>query len=82
MEVLVGATPVTESFVRVFLKSFVLLDLAPDITERAITIRRERRLKLPDAIILATAEINGLTLVTRNTRDFFAGAGIEIPYVL
>ncbi len=82
MEVLVGATAATEGFVRTFLKSFVLLDLTPAIAERAILIRRQKRLKLPDAIILASAEINGLTLVTRNTRDFVADAGIDIPYVL
>ena len=36
-------------------------------------MRRERRIKLPDAIILATAEIENRLLITRNTRDFPAG---------
>jgi hypothetical protein len=46
-------------------------------------VRRERRLKLPDAIILATAETADRLLITRNTRDFPANdPGIRIPYRL
>ena len=37
---------------------------------KAIEIRKIYRIKLPDAIIAATAKVNGLTLVTRNLRDF------------
>ena len=45
-------------------------------------IRRERRaLKSPDAIILASAQMRGRILVTRNTKDFPASMpGIRIPY--
>ena len=40
-------------------------------------------LKSPDAIILATAQIRGRTLVTRNSKDFQADMpGIRVPYVL
>jgi predicted nucleic acid-binding protein len=51
---------------------------------RAAALRRERpRLKLPDAIILATAQTRGRVLVTRNTKDFPAEMpGIRVPYVL
>ena len=41
------------------------------------------RVKLPDAIILATAQSAASILVTRNTRDFPVGPpGIRVPYKL
>jgi hypothetical protein len=40
-------------------------------------------MKLPDAIIQATAEGAGRVLITRNTRDFPASTpGVRIPYTL
>ena len=36
----------------------------------AIEIRRIQRIKLPDAIIAATAKVRNLCLVTRNINDF------------
>jgi predicted nucleic acid-binding protein len=40
-------------------------------------------MKLPDAVILATARTHGLPLLTRNTRDFPAGdPTILVPYTL
>ena len=41
--------------VRAFLDSVILCDLTPRIRVQAVGIRREHRLKLPDAIICATA---------------------------
>lgn len=40
------------------------------IADRVVKIRRSHTIKLPDAIIAATAMSEGLTLVTRNTDDF------------
>ncbi len=37
---------------------------------KAIEIRKKYRLKLPDAIIVATTIVNNLTLITRNEKDF------------
>src|SRR3546814_2328954 len=46
-------------------------EIDDEIAHRAAALRRERpRLKSPDAIILATAQIRGRVLVTRNTKDF------------
>jgi len=67
-----------------FLERFGLDEIDDEISHRAAALRRERpRLKSPDAIILATAQIRGRILVTRNTRDFPAEMpGIRIPYTL
>ncbi|KAF1053451.1 MAG: tRNA(fMet)-specific endonuclease VapC [Stenotrophomonas maltophilia] len=81
MEVLIGATPETEAATRAFLGSFTLLALDERIAERAVAIRRRLRIKLPDALIKATAEVDGRLLVSRNTRDFPASEpGVRVPY--
>ncbi|MES2173158.1 MAG: PIN domain-containing protein [Pseudomonadota bacterium] len=76
-----------ESAVRdvlMFLGQFGLDEIDDEISHRAAALRRERaRLKSPDAIILATAQLRGRVLVTRNTKDFPAEMpGIRVPYTL
>lgn len=68
----------------VFLSRFGLDEIDDEISRRAAALRRERpRLKSPDAIILATAQIRGRVLITRNTKDFPAAMpGIRVPYTL
>ncbi len=48
----------------------VLKPLNDDIVQRVIDIRQQKRIKLPDAIIAATAMEYSSVLVTRNTKDF------------
>lgn len=66
------------------LSGFGIDEIDQEIATRAAALRRERpRLKLPDAIILATALTKGRVLVTRNTKDFPAEMpGIRVPYTL
>jgi len=81
IEVMAGVSPPIEDTVRRFLASFRQLAVTPEVAELAVAIRRALKIKLPDAIILATAQVDGRTLVTRNTRDFGAGtAGVRVPY--
>ncbi|WP_256565294.1 PIN domain-containing protein [Dyadobacter chenhuakuii] len=49
---------------------------------KAAEIRKLHNLKLPDAIIAATAMVYNLTLVTRNTKDFSNISGLTLinPY--
>ena len=83
IEVMAGGTPDNEKALRSTLAGYRTIELTPDVAERAATIRRERRIKLPDAIIQASAEAQRLLLVTRNERDFPAGMpGVRIPYRL
>jgi predicted nucleic acid-binding protein len=53
-----------------FVDSSIIYGLNDDILEQTIRIRRDHKLKIPDAIIAATAIVNDLILITRNTDDF------------
>ncbi len=59
-----------------------VLDLDGDIVNSTIEIRKQRKTKLPDAIIAATALVNKLTIITRNTKDFdkIEGLAVVNPY--
>ena len=82
IEVMVGVAPQDEMRVRSFLRNrFNTLPITNPIAERAVNLRREHRLKLPDALILATAEVEDYLLLTRDTRDFpQAHTRVHIPY--
>lgn len=82
MEILVGASEGDEeSEIREFLRRFRVHPVAEGVAERVVEIRRRDKIRLPDAIIWATAQHLGLLLVTRNTRDFPANhPGVRIPY--
>jgi predicted nucleic acid-binding protein len=54
----------------------VVVDRA--IAERAGRIRRETRVRLPDALIAATALEHDLSLATRNRSDFDAVRGLRL----
>ena len=47
-----------------------VLDLTDAIVNETIAIRKFKKIKLPDAIIAATAIVHNLTLISRNTVDF------------
>lgn len=82
MEVTVGATDDGEAArLRSFLSGFRLVSIDEAVSELAVAIRREHRIRVPDAIIWASARrIEGL-LVTRNTRDFQADEpGVRVQY--
>lgn len=82
MEVMCGAETEEEAAAaRAFLNALRLVELDGAIAARAVQLRREKRLKLPDAVILATADVEGCFLVTRNAKDFgVKDPRIRIPY--
>jgi predicted nucleic acid-binding protein len=55
---------------RSFVGYATVFDLTEDIILRTIALRRSHRIKIPDAIIAATALEYDLTLITHNTSDF------------
>lgn len=84
MEVLAGTHDAeSEDGARAMLQTFDVAELDREIAELAVLLRRERRLRLPDAIILATAQTQGCLLITRNTKDFNRNwVEVRVPYTL
>jgi predicted nucleic acid-binding protein len=83
MEVIVGATSEVDAATRGFLGNFDVIALDEKIAERAVSLRRSHHIRLPDAIIWATAQAHAMLLVTRNTRDFSSNdPGVRMPYRL
>jgi hypothetical protein len=47
-----------------------ILTVSKEVADKAIELRRSKRIKLADAVIASTALVNNITLITRNIRDF------------
>jgi hypothetical protein len=82
MEVMVGAASDEEEIrLRAFLGRFETVPVSVEVAERAVELRRRHRMRLPDAIIWATALEASCLLVSRNTRDFpETHPGVRVPY--
>ena len=82
MEVLAGVRNAAEEDVtEMFLRDFRTVDLTRRIARDAVAIRRHHRIRLPDAVIWATARSESALLVTRNTKNFpAADPGVRMPY--
>ena len=61
-----------------FIHDALVFELAQPIKFKTADIRREYKIKLPDAIIAATALANTLTLITRNAKDFESIEGLSL----
>jgi len=57
---------------------FEEIPLHEPVVQRTITLRQQYRIRLPDALIAATALTLGFPLVTRNTQDFQTINGLII----
>jgi predicted nucleic acid-binding protein len=83
MEVMVGAAAEVEEATRAFLDAFDIVQLDHRVAEEAVALRKAHRMRLPDAVIWASARTHGMMLVTRNTKDFPADdPGVRAPYAL
>lgn len=84
MELLAGArNDEEEDVIEMFLRDFRVVDVTRGVARDAVTIRRMARMKLPDAIVWASARSESALLVTRNTKDFPSTTpGIRVPYEL
>jgi predicted nucleic acid-binding protein len=82
IEVMVGAKNADEeNAMRGFLATFEVLELSSAIAQEAILIRQQLRLKIPDAIVYATARTQGCLLVSRNSKELKRDwSDIRIPY--
>ena len=61
-----------------FIHDSLVFELEKDIKFKAADIRKAHKIKLPDAIIAATALIHDLTLLTRNVNDFKNIGGLNL----
>ena len=61
-----------------FVEGSTVLQINDDIVNKTIHIRKTYKLKIPDAIIAATALVYDLTLITRNTSDFADIQGLKV----
>ena len=72
MEIVGWYNATNEQLVR--LKSFAdgaqIFAIEEEVILHTISIRQQHKIKLPDAIIAATAVTNKLILITRNTNDY------------
>jgi predicted nucleic acid-binding protein len=74
---LFGGTDV-EGRVRDLLAAGTELGVSREVAERAGKIKRTCAVALPDALIAATALVNGLPLVTRNAKHFTGIPGLRV----
>lgn len=90
IEIMTGTPADLRAQVEQFLadSALTIIPLTDDISAETATLRHialqrvpKHRLKLPDAIIQATATLTGRLLITRNTTDF-GGSGVRVPYEL
>ena len=61
-----------------FISDCFVIDLEQEIKLKTADIRKKYNIKLPDAIIAATAMVYSLGLVTRNEKDFMQIEGLNI----
>jgi predicted nucleic acid-binding protein len=53
-----------------FVSESIVFEINDQVVDKTIAICKGHRIKLPDAIIAATAIVGDLMLITRNTSDF------------
>ena len=67
-----------------FVDDIEVIQIGKLIVQKTIEIRQTIKIKLPDAIIAATALTNGLDLITHNVSDYKKIKGLKVadPYNL
>lgn len=81
MELMVGIDDKDNNVVQSFLGQFEIIAIESDIATQAVLLRKKTNIKLPDAIIWATAITRNRLLITRNTKDFAKNeVGVIVPY--
>lgn len=62
---------------QLFVANSAIIGINDEIIRETIRIRKSHKLKIPDAIIAATAIINNLILLADNNKDFLAVKGLK-----
>lgn len=61
-----------------FINVAQIISLSDNIVHHTIEIRKEHKIKTPDAIVAATALSLNFTLISRNTKDFDKIEGLRL----
>jgi len=61
-----------------FIENALILELTKEVKHKTADIRKKYRVKLPDAVIAATALIYEMTLLSRNVEDFNKIEGLKL----
>jgi predicted nucleic acid-binding protein len=70
--------PNDAQFFNAFFAASRKFDVSGSVVLKATELKRQRRMSLGDSLIAATALIENLTLVTRNTNDFIWITGLQL----
>ncbi len=82
-ELLAGERLERRPALQTLLTAFTVVDIDARIAAAAADLNARIGMALMDAYVLATAQVSGAILITRNTKDFPAEMpGIRIPYTL
>jgi len=74
-----GWTVKEEELIKLFLKeNFISVPFDRELVNIAASIRKKTKIKMPDAIIAATALHTGTSLLTRNVKDFKKVKGLNL----
>jgi predicted nucleic acid-binding protein len=81
LEILSGAYffPEEMSQISVFLKDQIIINYRPELKEIIVKLRAKKKLKLPDAIVAATALYYNLPLVSSD-KSFKGVEGLDFIY--
>lgn len=71
-------TPQDEQRFQVLLAQFHEIMVSNEVIDAAIKLRRQVKIKTPDAIVAASALVEKADLVTRNTSDFQGIPGLTV----
>lgn len=85
IELLCWKTDVSkEQSIKDFISESEILEITPDVIQHCVEIRRNKKIKTPDAIIGATAIANNCTLISNNDKDFKGIEGLKYinPYII
>jgi len=78
-----GHTPESVVSAQAFIAAATIIQLDDTIANKVIELKRMFPIRLPDAIIAASAIVTNAILITRNTRDFNMISDIKLidPFV-
>lgn len=70
--------PSVENLIKQFLDNSKIFSLNDEIVQRCVDFRRLYSIKIPDALIAATASEENLVLITKNIKDFSKIKGLRM----